>query len=156
MKFILGLLIVILSFTASSQSLEKVAKTFTVPDGWKSRVVRDTAYFPSFGRRHMAIWEFKCDDDRTQSVWFYVFKYSQEDSLNLQRKATLYYSLSNCLLTSNDNINENFLSFNKGNYFFVERMCPCYTKNDPNCRKLATNLLDWIKGKCDESSGKSE
>jgi hypothetical protein len=146
MKFITGLLFVFIAFTVRAQSLEKVTKTFSVPDGWKSRVVKDTAYFPSFGRRHMAIWEFKCNDDRTQSVWFYVFKYKQADSMNLQQKAIIYYTMSNCLLTANDNINENFLSFNKGDYFFVERMCPCYTKGDPNCRKLAEALLNWIKG----------
>lgn len=146
MKFIVSTLFIAFAFFASSQTLEKIAKTFSVPDGWKSRLVRDTAYFPSFGERHMAIWEFKSDDDMTQSVWFYVFKYTQADSLNLQRKATMYYTLSNCLLVSNDNINENFLSFDKGNYFFVERMCPCYTKNNPNCRKLVNALLDWIKG----------
>ena len=153
MKFVTGLIFVLIGFTVNAQTLEKVTKTFPVPSGWKSRVVRDTAYFPSFGRRHLAIWEFKCDDDRTQSVWFYVFKYSQPDSMVLQQKATMYYTLSNCLLISNDNINENFLSFNKGDYFFVERMCPCYTKGDPNCRKLANNLLEWI-GVKNEEGGK--
>jgi len=156
MKSILAIFFAFACFSVSSQTPEKIAKTFAVPDGWKTRVVRDTAYFPSFGKRHVAIWEFKCDDERTQSVWFYVFKYTQADSMNLQQKGILYYSLSDCLVASNQNINENFLSFNKGNYFFVERMCPCYTKNDPNCRKLADALLAWIKGKSDDTAEKGK
>src|SRR5581483_8288883 len=92
MKLIISSLFTVFTLSGISQSLEKIAKTFSVPDGWKSRVVKDTAYFPSFGRRHLAIWEFKCDDDRTQSVWFYVFKYVQADSMNLQQKATMYYT----------------------------------------------------------------
>jgi len=152
MKSILAIIFVITGFSVSSQTLEKIAKTFVVPDGWKTRVVRDTAYFPSFGKRHVGVWEFKCDDERTQSIWFYVFKYTQADSMGLQQKAILYYSLSDCLLTSNQDINENFLSFNKGNYFFVERMCPCYTKNDPNCKRLVDGILLWIKGKSDDAT----
>lgn len=153
MKFIIGIVFTLSSLFVSSQTLEKITKTFTVPDGWKSRVVKDTAYFPSFGRRHLAIWEFKCNDENTQSIWFYVFKYTQQDSMSLQQKAILYYSLSNCLLVENTDIKENFLSFNKGNYFFVERMCPCYTKHDPNCKKLADNLLEWIKaGNCNQET----
>src|SRR5690242_11957607 len=108
MKFIIGVLFAFLTLSVSSQTLEKITKTFPVPDGWKSRLVKDTAYFPSFGKRHVAIWEFKCDDDRTQSIWFYVFKYTRQDSMSLQQKAILYYSLSNCLLLGNTDIKENF------------------------------------------------
>ena len=153
MKLLFALFFACSSLFVSSQTLEKIAKTFSVPEGWKTRVVRDTAYFPSFGKRHVAIWEFKCNDEKTQSVWFYVFKYTKADSMGLQQKATLYYTLSNCLLTSNTDIKENFLSFVKGDYFFVERMCPCYTSNDANCKKLADNLLEWIKtGNCTTES----
>lgn len=147
MKFIAGAIFVFMCLTGFSQTPERVVKSFSVPHGWKSRLVRDTDYLPSFGRKHVAIWEFKCNDGQTQAIWFYVFQYTREDSMELQQKATLYYTLSSCLLAANEDIKENFLSFNKGDYFFVERMCPCYTKGNPNCKKLVDRLMEWINKK---------
>jgi hypothetical protein len=132
---------------SQAQSVEKTTKSFSVPDGWKTRVVKDTAYFPSFGRRHVAVWEFKCNDEHTEPVWFYVFKCAKGDSVFYHQKATMYYALSNCALTANNDIKENFVSFFKGDYFFVERMCPCYTKTNSSCKTLMEQLENWLADK---------
>ena len=111
MKFFIGIVFVLFTLSGFSQPLEKITKTFSVPDGWKMRVVKDTSFFPSFGRRHVAVWEFKCNDEHTEPMWFYVFKYRKEDSAVFHQKATMYYALSNCMLVSNNDIKENFVSF---------------------------------------------
>jgi hypothetical protein len=146
MKYFFAIVFVLVTALGFSQTtVEKIAKTFSVPDGWKTRVVKDTSFFPSFGRRHVAIWEFKCDDGHTEPMWFYVFKYKKEDSAFFHQKSTMYYALSNCMLVANNDIKENFVSFIRGDYYFVERMCPCYTKTNSSCKTLVSALDKWLE-----------
>lgn len=138
-------LIVFLSNTNCGQtSLEQIVSTFNTPPGWTSKFIADSSFFPLFERRQMATWTFKNKSDSTIKVTFYVFNYTPKDSALFSDKEQKYIRLVSCLLVPADKPNENFTSFQRSNYFFLKKMCPCYTLGNEQCKQLAKQLFEWI------------
>ncbi|MGP8217789.1 MAG: hypothetical protein ACLQQ4_19645 [Bacteroidia bacterium] len=117
------------------------------PEGWSVELVKDTSYVPMFGKKSVAVWVFECKKIKIQPVEFYIFNYSPADSVSMNQKALMYYVTSNCLVASNEDVRQNSLNFVKGNYFFVEKMCPCYTTGTVECRTMVRQLGDWISNR---------
>lgn len=117
-----------------------------VPDGWSGDLVKDTSYVSMFGKRTVAIWKFECKKAKVQPVEFYVFDFNHADSIAMKQKSLMYYATSNCLVASNEDIRQNSMDFIKGNYYFVEKMCPCYTNGSTECRTMVRQLGQWISG----------
>lgn len=133
-----------ISLFGFSQDLKKITKTMKTPDGWAEELAMDTTYVPMLGKKAIAIWKFDCKKVKITPVEFYVFNYVQADSLAMLRKADMYYATSNCLVVSNEDIRQNSMNFIRGNYLFIEKMCPCYTTGTVECRTMVRELSDWI------------
>ncbi len=146
MKKYFVLIFACISLTGFGQDLKKIVKTLKVPDGWSGELVKDTSYVSMLGKRTVAIWKFECKKAKVQPVEFYVFDYKPADSISMKQKSIIYYATSNCLVASNEDIRQNSMDFVKGDYFFVEKMCPCYTTGSAECRTMVRQLGQWISG----------
>lgn len=129
------------------QDLVKITKTFKTPEGWSVDLIRDSSYVPMFGKKAIAMWKFECKKARIQPVEFYIFDFNHADSASLNQKALMYYVTSNCLVASNEDFRQNSMNFVRGNYFFVEKMCPCYTTGTVECRTMVRQINAWITNK---------
>lgn len=129
------------------QDLKKITRTFPIPSGWKGELVTDSSYVPMFGKKIIARWVFVCKKKDVQPVEFLIFDYIPQDSAGMEHKAIMYYATSNCLVASNEDIRQNSMNFIKGQYYFAEKMCPCYTTGTEECRTIVRKLGDWINGK---------
>ena len=147
MRIYIALIFTCISLIGFGQDLKKITKSMKTPDGWSVELVKDTTYMPMFGRKTVAIWKFECKTVKIKPVEFYVFDYVKGDSASMDQKAMIYYATSNCLVVSNEDIRQNSMNFIKGNYFFVEKMCPCYTTGTVECRTMVRQLTDWITNK---------
>jgi hypothetical protein len=145
-KFVTVLLCVI-SISAFSQDIRQIVKTFKVPGGWSGELMRDTSYVSMFGKKLVAVWRFECKKKKLQPVEFLIFNYVPQDSASMSQKALIYYATSNCLVASNQDIRQNSMNFSKGSYYFVEKMCPCYTTGSEECGTMVRQMQDWIGGK---------
>jgi hypothetical protein len=147
MKRCFTLFFILIAIAGFTQDLKKITKTFKTPDGWSGELVKDTTYVPMFGKKAIALWKFECTKKKLQPVVFYVFEYTHEDSAKMENKAMMYYATSNCLVVSNEDIRQNSLNFIRGNYFFAEKMCPCYTTGSVECRTMVRDINEWITNK---------
>src|SRR5579872_7384033 len=134
MKKILTVLLIIITISGFAQDLKKITKTFKTPDGWSGELTKDTIYVPAFGKKTVAVWKFECTKKKLQPVVYYIFDYASADSATMNQKSIMYYATSSCLVASNEDIRQNAMNFVKGNYYFVEKMCPCYTTGSLECR----------------------
>jgi len=133
--------------SAFSQDIRKIVNTFKVPSGWSGELIKDSTYVGMFGKKLVAVWRFDCKKKNIQPVEFYIFNYVPQDSASMNQKAMMYYAMSNCLVVSNEDIRQNSMNFSRGNYYFVEKMCPCYTNGSNECRTMVRQIQDWITSK---------
>jgi hypothetical protein len=147
MKRIFALVFILVAFIGFGQDLKKITKTFKTPDGWSGELVKDTTYVPMFGKKAIAMWKFECKKKKLQPVEFYIFEFNHEDSARMENKAMMYYATSNCLVSSNEDIRQNSLNFIRENYYFAEKMCPCYTTGSMECRTMVRSINEWINNK---------
>lgn len=147
MKIFMALLFTCISLSGFGQDLKKITHTFSVPSGWKGQLVKDSSYIPMYGKKTIARWVFVCKTKRIEPIEFLIFDYLPQDSAAMEQKAMMYYATSNCLVVSNEDIRQNSMNFVKGNYYFAEKMCPCYTTGTEECRTIVRKLGDWIKSK---------
>jgi len=147
MKRILVLVFVLVATYGFSQDLKKITKTFKTPDGWSEELAKDSVYVPAFGKKTVAVWKFECKKVKIQPVEFYIFPYVPADSAIMNQKFIMYYATSNCLVASNQDIRQNGMNFAKGSYYFVEKMCPCYTTGSVECGTMVRQVTDWMNNK---------
>lgn len=144
MKGFITAILILVATLGFSQDLKKIVKTFKTPDGWSGELKMDSVYVPSFGKKAIATWTFVCKTKKIQPVIFYVFSYTKADSAEMDQKAIMYYATSSCLVASNQDIRQNSMSFVRGNYYFTEKMCPCYTTGSVECETMVKQMSDWI------------
>jgi len=147
MKTTIAILFSIITFSCFGQDLKglkKIVNTFKIPEGWKSEMVLDSSYNPMFGKKMVARWRFVCTKVKIQPVELIIFNYVPQDSAVMTQKSMMYYATSNCLVVSNENIKQNSMDFARGSFYFVEKMCPCYTTGTQECRTFVRALSDWI------------
>ena len=73
--------------------------------------------------------------------------YFKDNPAAIRKKIIDYYILSSCLNYPSTIQEENFMSFAKGQYFFVMKMCPCSTDQNLTCKMLAKKLFLWANHK---------
>jgi hypothetical protein len=147
MRNTVALLFSLITLSSAGQdlkNLKKIVNSFKIPDGWKSEMILDTSYAPLFGKKMIAKWRFVCTKVKIQPVELIIFNYKPEDSATMTQKAMMYYATSNCLVASNENMKQNSMDFARGDFYFVEKMCPCYTTGSEQCRTFVRALNDWI------------
>ncbi len=147
MKAFIALLFTCISVLGFGQDLKKMVLTMKIPVGWTGQLIKDTSYIPMLGKRTIAVWKFECTKVKIPPVEFYIFDYVKSDSVAMNQKSNMYYAMSNCLVVSNEDIRQNSMNFVKGNYYFVEKMCPCYTTGTVECRTMVRQLNEWITNK---------
>lgn len=154
MKKICIVLFLCIGLMGFSQDLKKIVHTMKTPSGWSEELANDSIYVPMMGKKTIAVWKFQCKTVKIAPVEFYVFDYAAGDSASMMRKADMYYATSNCLVVSNEDIRQNSMNFIRGNYIFIEKMCPCYTTGTLECRTMVRQLNDWIHNVNEEDKAK--
>jgi len=154
MRIYIALLFACISFLGIGQDLKKIIKTMKTPDGWSVSLEKDSTYVPMIGKKTIAVWKFECKKVKIAPVEFYIFDYISADSAAMEQKAMMYYATSNCRVVSNEDIRQNSFDFVRGNYYFVEKMCPCYTTGTVECRTMVRQLNDWINNTSEADKAK--
>ena len=145
--FILSVFLWVTDLNVNAQTnLQKIINEFSVPSGWHSEIDYDTSYFPLFQKSQLASWNL-IGSQESQEVTYYIYNYSVADSTSIIKKMLDYYMLSSCINFSSTIPEENFISFVKGQYFFLMKMCPCSTANISSCKILAKKLFLWASTK---------
>jgi len=141
------LTLLLVTASRAQTSPEQIVSSFNAPSDWISKLMADSSFLPLFERKQIAHWTFRNKPDSTIEVTFYLFNYAPNDFTFFDEKEQIYIQLSSCFVTRSDKPNENFISFHKDKYFFLLKRCPCNTRDNGQCKQLAKQLFEWMKGR---------
>ncbi|RAV98441.1 hypothetical protein [Pseudochryseolinea flava] len=79
----------------------------------------------------------------SDTVGFYIIEHNLSDSQQFQDVMRKRLISSSCQFKPHRNWKKNFMSFTKGNFYFVAPLCACTTVRDSGCARLARKINQW-------------